>query len=95
MVFQITNEAMSSSLVINASDANATLHNGLYTCQVTLTVDKEDNFTTTSNIATVGLRGTCKFAYCAIIHTLSTLCGQHQKEKYATPKVKCPFCQCI
>ena len=49
---------MSSSLVINASDANATLHNGMYACQVTLTVDHVDNFTTTSNIAIVGLRGT-------------------------------------
>ena len=57
-IFQITNGAMSSSLVISASDANATLHNDMYACQVTLTVDCVDNFTTTSNIAIVGLRGT-------------------------------------
>ena len=79
MLFQITNGAMSSSLIINASNANATLHNGIYTCQVTLTVDHVDDFTTTSNIAIVRLRGTVqsKHTYCVIIHTLSTLCGQY------------------
>ena len=71
MVFQIINGAMSSSLIVNASDANATLHNGMYTCQVTLTVDRVDDFTTTSNIATVGLRGIVqwKYTYCVIIHS--------------------------
>jgi len=79
MVFQITNGAMSSSLIINTSDANSTLHNGIYTCQVTLTVDRVDDFTTTSNIAIVGLQGTVqwKYTHCVIIHTLSM---RQQKE---------------
>jgi len=55
--FQVTNDAMSSSLIINAADTNATLDNGMYTCQITLTVTGEDDFTSTSDDATVRLQG--------------------------------------
>ena len=57
-LFQVNNGATSSSYVIDASNTNATLDNGMYTCQATLNVAGEDNFTSFSNSATVGLRGT-------------------------------------
>ena len=38
-----------SSLDINMNDSNATLDNGEYTCQITVTVNRRDNFTETSD----------------------------------------------
>ena len=55
---QVNNEVMSSSYSINAANTSFAQDNGMYTCRVTLTVAGEDNFTATSNSATVGLRGT-------------------------------------
>ena len=55
---QVIDETMSSSYGIDAMDTNATLDNGMYTCQVTLTIAGVDGFLSTSNSATVGLRGT-------------------------------------
>jgi len=47
----------------------------MYTCEVTLTVDGVDNFTSTSNFATVGLRGTYHRVYvcvCVRVETIQT-----------------------
>ncbi|XP_065904304.1 receptor-type tyrosine-protein phosphatase delta-like isoform X2 [Dysidea avara] len=52
----VIDETMSSSYGIDAMDTNATLDNGMYTCQVTLTIAGVDGFLSTSNSATVGLR---------------------------------------
>ena len=46
-----------SSLDINMNDGNATLDNGEYTCQITVTVNGRDNFTETSDTMDVVLLG--------------------------------------
>ena len=48
-----------SSLTIQATDTNATLDNGVYNCQVTLTIFGVDNFNKTSNNSTVLFKGIC------------------------------------
>ena len=54
---QITHSTTSSTLYINATDTNATIHNGLYTCQVTLTIAGVDRFNKFSDNSRVALRG--------------------------------------
>ena len=57
IIFQVTIET-TSLYVVDASNTNATLDNGIYNCQVTVTIAGEDSFTTTSNSVTIGLQGT-------------------------------------
>ena len=47
-----------SSLIIKANDTNATLDNGIYSCQVTLTIFEVDSFNKTSNNSVVLFKGT-------------------------------------
>ena len=54
----ITNNSTSSTLYINAIDTNATVHNGMYTCQVTLAIAEEDKFSQFSNKSRVAFSGT-------------------------------------
>ena len=46
-----------SLLTIQATDTNATLDNGVYSCQVTLTIFGVDNFNKTSNNSVVLFKG--------------------------------------
>ena len=46
-----------SLLTIQATDTNATLDNGVYSCQVTLTIFGVDNFNKTSNSSVVLFKG--------------------------------------
>ena len=46
-----------SSFVIQAADTNATLDNGIYICQVLLTISGENNFSMKSSNSTVAFKG--------------------------------------
>ena len=46
-----------SSLAIQATDTNATLDNGVYSCQVTLTIFGVDSFSKASNNSVVLFKG--------------------------------------
>ena len=65
LIIQITNNYTTSSFVINATDTNATLDNGVYNCQVTLTISRVDNFSEISNNSTVVFKG----LFTLILHT--------------------------
>ena len=54
---QVTNSDSTSSFAIKATDTNATLDNGIYRCEVTLTISGVNNFSKTSNDSTVVLKG--------------------------------------
>ena len=54
---QIANNYSTSSFTIQATDTNATLDNGIYSCQVTLIISGVDSFNTTSNASTVIFKG--------------------------------------
>ena len=54
---QVTNSYSTSSFAIKATDTNATLDNGIYKCEVTLTISGINNFSKTSNDSTVVLKG--------------------------------------
>ena len=54
---QVTTNYSTSSLTIKATDTNATLDNGVYSCQVTLTISGVDSFNKTSSNSTVIFKG--------------------------------------
>ena len=54
---QVSNNYSTSSLTIQGTDTNATLDNGVYSCQVTLTISGVDSFNVTSNNSTVIFKG--------------------------------------
>ena len=54
---QVANNYTTSSLTIQDTDTNATLDNGIYSCQVTLTISGVDSFNKTSNDSTVIFKG--------------------------------------
>ena len=54
---QVANNYSTSSLTIQGTDTNATLDNGIYSCQVTLTISGVDSFNVTSNNSTVIFKG--------------------------------------
>ena len=61
-----------SSLTIKATNTNATLDNGVYSCQVTLTIFGVDEFNKTSNNSIVLLKGmhatssSCYYNLCTV-----------------------------
>ena len=57
VIAQVTNNYTTSLLTIQATDTNATLDNGIYSCQVTLTISGEDSFNKTSQNSIVILKG--------------------------------------
>ena len=57
MLVQLTNNNNTSSFVIKATDADATLDNGIYTCQVTLTIFGLYNLSKISNDSIVLFKG--------------------------------------
>ena len=54
---QVANNYSTSSLTIQATDTNATLDNGIFSCQVTLTISGVDTFNKISNNSTVIFKG--------------------------------------
>ena len=54
---QVANNYSTSSLTIQGTDTNATLDNGIYSCQVTLTISGVNSFNVTSNNSTVIFKG--------------------------------------
>ena len=54
---QVANNYSTSSLTVQGTDTNATLDNGVYSCQVTLTISGVDSFNVTSNNSTVIFKG--------------------------------------
>ena len=54
---QVTNNYSTSSFAIKASDVIATLDNGIYSCQVTLTISEVNTFNETSNNSTIVFKG--------------------------------------
>ena len=57
VIAQVTNNYTTSLLTIQATDTNATLDNGIYSCQVTFTISGEDSFNKTSQNSIVILKG--------------------------------------
>ena len=56
-LLQITNDTMSSIFYISGNDTDAMQDNGMYTCQVTLTIAGDDVFMNDSNPSLVVLMG--------------------------------------
>ena len=61
MFEQVTNNNNTSSLAIKATDTNATLDNGIYRCEVTLTISGLDNFSKISQNSTVLFKGMLQY----------------------------------
>ena len=57
MFVQLTNNNNTSSFVIKATNTDATLDNGIYTCQVTLTIFGLYNLSKISNDSIVLFKG--------------------------------------
>ena len=57
VIAQVTNNYTTSLLTIQATDTNATLDNGIYSCQLTLTIFGAEKFNKTSNTSTISLKG--------------------------------------
>ena len=65
---QVRNRNNVSLFSINANDTNAVLDNGLYSCQVTLTISGTDRFSDTSNNSAVIFKGTYAYTIHMYIH---------------------------
>ena len=77
-----------SSFTIEANDTNAILDNGIYNCQIALTIAGMDNFSSASNYSLVLLKGIeicCKLliylCYLQYTYVCIALCGWHQSLK--------------
>jgi len=58
---QIIDDVMSSTLFVDANDTNATVDNGVYTCQVILKVAEADYLLATSNVVRLVLNSKVYF----------------------------------
>ena len=57
LTVQVTNTYSTSSFAITSTDTNATLDNGIYSCQVTITISGVYSFNKTSNSSIVVFKG--------------------------------------
>jgi len=71
---------MSSMYYINANDTNAMLDNGIYACQVYVTIAETDRFMNISDTSLVVLRGKLFYWWYSFIAGIQKLPG---KQKYA------------
>ena len=69
-IMQVTNNSNASSFVITSTDTNATLDNGVYSCQVTLTISGVDSFSIASNNSVVLFKGTYTTLYQCYYYTI-------------------------
>ena len=56
-IIQVTDNNNTSSFVIKDTDSNATLDNGIYRCEVTLTISGVNSFSKTSQMSIVLFKG--------------------------------------
>ena len=85
---QVTHSTTSSTLYINATDTNATIHNGVYQCTATLIIYGEDEFTKLSSKTEVILSGItnvciCQSACYCYLHIQDT-CSQLHEPKMSS-----------
>ena len=56
--FQITSDYNSSSLTVEAHNTNSTTDNGIYNCQIILSIVEIDTISSNSNYSMVSFKGT-------------------------------------